>query len=382
MTKVLVISPVAGDATLEIAGPALRYRQLAAELERAGVDVTLATRGPGGDADWDRTGPLELVHGHDAVVCPQGLADQAAELARRLPPACALVLDCYAPALVERALLVPDDPRFASFRRRVLSALERADLVLVANRPQVAYATGMLSALGRIAPERTPPPVLLAPMGAPAPHAPAGEREANLVLWFGGLWPWFDGVTAVQGFARALQEHPRARLRILGGSHPRGEAPDTLAAVLAAADARGVADRVETVPWAPAAELPELLAQASCALCLAHDGIEHRLAQRTRLLDLLSAGVPIVCTEGDALGAQAAAAGAATTVPPGDADAVARALSALLGDADARRKQVHAGRRLASELEPARTLADAVAWLSAPSVRASIGRARPLRRRR
>ena len=44
----------------EIAGPALRYRQLAGELRRSGVEATLAIPGPGGDADWSMTRPSEL----------------------------------------------------------------------------------------------------------------------------------------------------------------------------------------------------------------------------------------------------------------------------------------------------------------------------------
>ncbi len=94
---------------------------------------------------------------------------------------------------------MPGDVRFAAFRRRVLGALERADLLLVANQPQRAYVVGMLAALGRMAPERTPPPVLLAPMGAPPPQPAAGDPASPLVLWYGGLWPWFDGATARRG---------------------------------------------------------------------------------------------------------------------------------------------------------------------------------------
>jgi glycosyltransferase involved in cell wall biosynthesis len=343
------------------------------------VDVTLATRGPGGDADWTQARPAELARGHDAVVCPQGLADEAAELARRLPAGCALAVDCYAPALVERELLVPMDPRFAGFRRRILSALDRADLLLVANRPQRAYVVGMLSALGRAGPERPQPPVLLAPMGAPPPHPPAGEPTTPLVLWYGGLWPWFDGATAVEAFALLAHEQPGARLRILGGRHPGGGAPDMLEEALELAGDLGVADRVESLAWAEPDALPGLLA-ASCALCLAHDGIEHLLAQRTRLLDLLSAGVPILCTEGDSLGGLAVAAGAATAVPAGDAEAVAGSLAALLADPAARAAQAAAGRALAAELAPERTLAEAVAWLRAPT--AAAGRASaPWRRR-
>ena len=186
------------------------------------------------------------------------------------------------------------------------------------------------------------------------------------MLWYGGLWRWFDGETAIEAFPLVLREHPEAGFRILGGAHPLGEAPDTLAAVLAAAARLGVEDRIESLPWASPDALPHLLEQASCALCLAHDGFEHRLAQRTRLLDLLSSGVPIVCTEGDALGGRAVQAGAATSVAAGDPAAAARAVSYLLGDALARAAQARAGRELARELNPERTLAEAVAWLAAP----------------
>jgi len=201
------------------------------------------------------------------------------------------------------------------------------------------------------------------------------------VLWYGGLWPWFDGATAIEAFAIVARELPAARLRILGGRHPRGEAPDSLDAVLAAATTLGVRDRVESLPWAAPRSLPDLLMQASCALCLAHDGIEHRLAQRTRLLDLLSAGVPFVCTQGDSLGARAVEAGAATAVPAGDSASAARALAAVLGDSTARNAQAQAGQALAADLAPARTLADAVAWLSAPKAGSSVRAQSPWRRR-
>ena len=57
VTKVLIISPAAENGSLELAGPALRYGQLADQLRRSGVETTLALRGPGGDADWSRDLP-------------------------------------------------------------------------------------------------------------------------------------------------------------------------------------------------------------------------------------------------------------------------------------------------------------------------------------
>jgi glycosyltransferase involved in cell wall biosynthesis len=203
-------------------------------------------------------------------------------------------------------------------------------------------------------------------MGAPEPPLARSAPDSSLVLWYGGLWPWFDGATALAAFAIAAREDPSARLRIIGGRHPSGGAPDTLDAVLADAAAAGLSDRVESVPWVAHDTLPTLLGEAACALCLAHEGIEHRLAQRTRLLDLLSAGIPFIVTEGDSLGGRAVAAGAATGVPPGDASAAGTALRELLADAALRAARGEAGQRLARELAPEKTLAEAVRWLSSP----------------
>src|SRR4051794_22579002 len=86
-------------------------------------------------------------------------------------------------------------------------------------------------------------------LAAPPRRAP-GAPASPVVLWYGGLWPWFDGATALEAFALVARELPTARLRILGGRHPRGEAPDSLDDVLALATTRGVGDRVESLPWA------------------------------------------------------------------------------------------------------------------------------------
>ena len=235
VTKVLVISPAAADAaSLEIAGPALRYRQLAGELRRNGVEVTLATRGPGGDADWSLTRPLELARGHDRGRVPAGPRRRGGRA--RPPPAA----DC---ALVHRLLRAcarrarAARPRRRAFRRLPPPRARRARARRSAARRQSAAArVRRRDAVG----DRARRTRAHAAAGAPGAHGraaaagAAGDPATPRVLWYGGLWPWFDGATAVQAFALVAREQPDARLRILGGRHPRGEAPDTLDAVLAA----------------------------------------------------------------------------------------------------------------------------------------------------
>ena len=59
-----------------------------------------------------------------------------------------------------------------------------------------------------------------------------------------------------------------------------------------------------------------------------HDHLEARYAFRTRMLDYLWAGPPVVATRGDALGDSSTASGLGRTVPPGDAAAFAGGLRA------------------------------------------------------
>ena len=53
--------------------------------------------------------------------------------------------------------------------------------------------------------------------------------------------------------------------------------------------------------WVPYAHRGAWLLQADCAVAAHHDHLETRFAHRTRLLDCLWAGLPVVCTRGDEL---------------------------------------------------------------------------------
>ena len=139
-------------------------------------------------------------------------------------------------------------------------------------------------------------------------------EDAALVLWYGGVYPWFDCATAVRGFARALERVPNAWFVIVGGRHPRAHAPDArLLEALAAARELGIAERVVEAPWGPYDERIAWYAEADCAICLHHRGLETELSHRTRLVDLLWGRVPVVSSAGDVVGERAAAAGAGVT---------------------------------------------------------------------
>jgi glycosyltransferase involved in cell wall biosynthesis len=82
--------------------------------------------------------------------------------------------------------------------------------------------------------------------------------------------------------------------------------------------------------WVPYAERAAWLAQAACGLACARDQLETRFAFRTRLLDCMWAGLPIVCTSGDELASRVANDDLGGVAAPGDATALADALERVL----------------------------------------------------
>jgi glycosyltransferase involved in cell wall biosynthesis len=383
VSRVLLLAPDVPPATgVLAAGPGIRYGELAAVLRAAGHPVTLAAPEPGADAVWSPQSVASLAEGHDAVILGQGHADLGRAVARSLPHDLPVVVDCYAPGIIEAIALNEDPGMFPGFLARTLDLLRRGDLFLVANDPQRLYTLGLLSAAGRLNPSTyAAPPLLEVPFGVPEkPPGAARKRvargvlvpeDAALVLWYGGVYPWFDCATAVRGFAQALERVPDAWFVIVGGRHPRAHAPDArLVEALLAAQELGIAERVVQAPWGPYEERIAWYGEADCAICLHHPGLETELSHRTRLIDLLWGRVPLVASAGDVVGERAAAAGAGISVPVGDAEAAGEALVALLGNAERRDAFRVAAAGLAGELAWPRVLEPLVRWLEHPGVAA------------
>jgi glycosyltransferase involved in cell wall biosynthesis len=128
-------------------------------------------------------------------------------------------------------------------------------------------------------------------------------------------------------FARVLESMPQTRLRVIGKGL-FGEEEE----LLAQAKARGWEDRVRYDGWIQPERLPVELAQADAAIYPLDDTLINRAKCAMKLIDLLSAGVPVVA---DAVGQNIEYVRHNETgllVPSGDVDAMANAVAALLND--------------------------------------------------
>jgi glycosyltransferase involved in cell wall biosynthesis len=144
-----------------------------------------------------------------------------------------------------------------------------------------------------------------------------------MLLWGGGIYDWFDPVTIVY----AVERVPEAHLVFMAAGHPNPELP-VARALAAAREAAG--PRVHFHDgWVDYERRADWLLDADVGVSAHLDHVEARFAFRTRILDYLWAGLPVLCSGGDALSEEVAARDLGEVVPPGDLGALVAAVDRL-----------------------------------------------------
>lgn len=381
MTRVLVLTgePVGR----ELAGPAIRATELSRVLGAAGHEVTLLHVG-------DRDAATAAAGRHDVVMVQGWVLERApgvADAARHL------VVDLYDPFSLELLMLLESRPAAeretaqANALRALGDQMARGDLFLCASERQRDYWLGWLEAHGRVSPRtHAADPSLRAlidvvPFGTPAdPPRRGGEPgprarfgiapEAPLLLWGGGVYDWLDPLTVVEAVNRAEGVH----LVFMSAGHPNpGQPPSReLARARAAAGPRVHFNDA----WVAYDARAGWLLDADAGVTAHRDHVEARFAFRTRVLDYLWAGLPVLGTEGDALTDQVAARGAGTALAPGDVEGWAAAIARL---PETREAACRAARELADELRWERAAAPLLRYAQAPWRAADLAAGGPLR---
>jgi glycosyltransferase involved in cell wall biosynthesis len=237
---------------------------------------------------------------------------------------------------------------------KVLNAqLDRGDFFLCASERQRHFWLGNLTALGRLTPslydnDPTVKSLLaVAPFGLPGkPPQKTGSPIRNrlaadtdkVIIWAGGVYSWFDPLTLLHAVDRLSRKHNDARLLFLGMKHPNPEVPemDIGAQTRALSERLGLTDRhvFFNETWVPYAERQNWLLEADCGVTTHYEHVETTFAFRTRVLDYLWTGLPIVTTDGDSFADLVRSEGLGEVVPPEDPDRLATALENVLYDAE------------------------------------------------
>lgn len=360
---VLIIShDVVGE---HMAGPGIRYYHIgrvlsnefntvlavpsdvSPQLSAAGFRTARYARN-----DWDSIAPL--VESAETVILPSDIASDFPQLAQSDTY---LVVDGYDPLLIEWLTLersLNAEPSRESWWRRMCDLNQQylvGDFFICASERQRDWWLGLLEANGRVNPDTFgADPSLrqlidVVPYGLPEePPQPADPVirgvwpgvgvEDKVILWGGGLWPWLDPLTAIRAVAKIWQQQRDVRLVFPGTRHPNPKMADTPTHCRAAHEVArqlGVLDKgVFFGEWVPYEKWPQVLLESDVALSLHYDTLEARLAFRSRMLDYIWAGLPVVATQGDTISDLAEDYGLGTVVGFEDADAVAEAILRLM----------------------------------------------------
>lgn len=365
-TRILIIT---GDPIrTKMAGPAIRVWNMA-DLLADSCDVRVVS--------WKRiereSDRFELHHVHEADDRTASVHEQWADvivvqgMSFRIFPSVArttkvVVADLYDPFQLEQLEQnkYEDAATWTDEIRKAVSLLNeqlaRGDYFLCASERQRDLWLGNLSALGRLNPATyTADPTFdsligIAPFGLPA-DPPVQTRHAikgvvpgigpddKVLIWGGGIYNWFDPVTLVEAMGLLAADHPEIKLFFLSASHFNPEVPEmqAIADTVAAADRLGLTGTSVffNESWVDYDDRVNYLLDADLGVSTHPLHAETRFSFRTRILDYLWAGLPVVASAGDAFADVIEESGCGRVAPVGDATTLAAAIRELLTDPEA-----------------------------------------------
>jgi GT2 family glycosyltransferase/glycosyltransferase involved in cell wall biosynthesis len=400
-TRVLIVSHEAIAANMS--GPAVRFL----ELGRALADVARVTIAMPGQpafrddrctiAGFDPAAPAALRRlAEDAdVLFVQGFAlvQYSFLTAMALP----IVVDLYCPFTIEHLEQTCGDPARSANAADILAVqnaqLDAGDFFICASEAQRDFWIGNLHSRGRVNPlTYAADPTLrglidVVPFGTqdePFPEALARARAADtepgplmpvpvmkgvrpgigaddkVLLWAGSLLDWQDPLTLIRAVADIARRRNDVRLFFMGTKHPNPLVSPMRIVEESRALARdlGVLDtHVIFNDWVPYHQRARYLAESDLGVSTHREHLETHFAFRTRMLDYVWAGLPIVCTRGDVFADLVAARGLGAVVAPGDVDALASAIETMLTDRSRHAEAVGGLQRLSEDLRWSRVAA-------------------------
>ncbi len=366
MSRVLLVSSdVVGD---KMAGPGIRAWEFGRLLAKV-HEVVLAAPPPLPSAP----GPVTVVEARRSVVDREAARSDVVVVQgpalERYPGlekiSSPLVVDLYDPYLLENLEVHADRPLGARFAihegdlHSIRLQVAAGDFFLCASERQRYFWLGFLTAQGRINPltvggdPEARRLIAVAPFGLaegrPRHRAlalrgvlPGIGQDDVIALWGGGIWNWFDPLTLIRAVAAISDRHPELKLVFMGGKHPNPSLPVMRMSHRALELARdlGLLDRQVFFldGWVGYERREDFLVEADIGVSLHLPTIETAFSFRTRILDYLWAGLPMVVSDGDVMAELVRKEELGVVARPGEQVDVELGLRRLLEDRDFRER--------------------------------------------
>lgn len=289
MSRVMLVCPEP-LAHGQPAGVGIRFLEMARVLRADGHDVTILAPdilGLHAESliDTSKRSDVAVLQGHIANAFFQHVAEP-------IPT----VVDLYDPFIIENLHYFAERGAevFQHDHFTLMTSLARGDFFLCASEAQRMFYLGLLLASGRLHPElfEDDPDLhsllAIAPFGVP-PARTHAQRTDSLDILFGGIYDWYDPITAIEAVALI----PNATLTFTHHPNPGLTPQGKLGEAMQHARAKGYTF-VRFEPWAPYEQRAEFFERFALALLTFPRSIETDLSMRTRIYDYLWCGLPIV----------------------------------------------------------------------------------------
>ena len=328
---ILSVGPIPSSNKSVSEGGGLRAWGLAVGLAQNGIKVTLAQpegfkiENPDPKENikiihWSFSNVKELCEKHDSFYLLYSRGDLTSFIANNVKAEIPVVVDCYVPIYIE-ALAREISPNLEALKKNFEEvnnwnqAFQRGDYFLCANQTQFHFYQGVLSAFGRINPLTFSEDILEtvpygihqdSPTDQNQPPLLRGKKikeDDFLILWFGGLYPWFNITPLLESVEKIARDHSDVKLAIVGGKNPfvtQKKFQDQYEAAKKFAKKNDLLDRnIFFRDWVPYEERYRWYREADVVVNLHNITKESSYAWRTRVIDFIGGEIPIITSPGD-----------------------------------------------------------------------------------
>jgi len=286
--------------------------------------------------------------------CVVGVSTEPAAWACRMRPTVPVWADLHGWVMAEAQLKAAcdgNDDILSYFWQHERAVLRRADRISTISNAQRFALLGELATIGRLNRHNVEYELVVtipSSVEIPKGEVGGGKREAGekqlapacslsppashlpppgsfIVLWSGGFNTWTDPVALFEGVEWAMGRDPTIHFVVTGGPLP-GHADAVFDTFRERVNRSPNRERYHLAGWVAAEEFPAYLAASHLAVCVDFPCVETWSGTRTRLVEAMAAGLPVVMTRGTELSTDLERAETGWVVAPRDPQALGKTI--------------------------------------------------------
>ncbi len=339
----------------QVEGGGMRIFGLAEGLLKNGIDVTIAVHENYPQKqkvyqgvkliNWTKDNEfVKTLNSYDSVIASYSLGDFSTFISSSIGSKTQFIVDSYVPSYIEVSAREPHDierelSNYFVDLATYNNTLSRGDYYLVANSAQEAFYTGVLASLGSINPATYKDDrILLAPFGISSeeliseknPYRALGIKKSEfVVLWFGGMYPWFKIEGYFDAIKKLSENHTDFKFVFVGAKNPRNNHPDFIKQYdysVRFVEQNNLHRNVVFVDWVDFKDRGNWYSNADLIISLNKPAKENVFSWRTRVMDFVWGNAIILTNGGDPLSETLIEHNAAIKLAGIDADSIIRAI--------------------------------------------------------